>query len=101
IAAARERHERRRRGVVVIPQVVVYGLKGPYQLAGRGSQRDDRVGVAIVAEPEHTVVVGSGTPRRNEDQVPPGVRRQHGPGVGRTALWAMAPRHSLKAGSFG
>src|SRR5213596_2280110 len=47
---------------------------------------DDRVGVAIVAEPEHPVVVWSGTPRRNEDQVSPGVRRQHRPGVGRTAL---------------
>src|SRR3989449_5354918 len=65
---SRERHERRRRGVIVIPQVVVYGLKGPDQLAGRGSQRDDRVGVAIVAEPEHPVVVGSGTPRRRSEE---------------------------------
>src|SRR2546427_7757838 len=81
-ATVRDRHERRRRSIVVIPQVVVHGLKRPDQLAGRSPEGHDRVGVAVVAETEHAVVIGGGTPGGDEYEIPFRVRRQDRPSVG-------------------
>ena len=41
------RRQRRLGRDVVVPDVVMHGLEGPGELAGRGLQRDDRVGVPL------------------------------------------------------
>src|SRR6185295_15689301 len=85
-SAVRDGYQHRGRGVVVIPQIVVHGLKRPDYLAGRGSQGHDRVGVTIFPETEHAVVVGGGTSGGDEHEIPFGVRRQDRPGVGGACL---------------
>ena len=86
LAVARDRDERRWRGVVVIPQIVMNRLERPDQPACRGAQRDDRVGVPVVAKPQHAVVVRRGAARRHEDEVAVGIRDQGGPCVGAATL---------------
>ena len=52
--------QRRRRGQVVIPVVVMRRLKEPLQLAGRGVQREQRRAIQIRAEPIAAVEIGRG-----------------------------------------
>ncbi len=85
-AAVRDRHERRRRSIVVIPQIVVNRLKRPDHSAGRGPQGHDRVGVAVPPEAEHAVVVGGSASGGDEHEAALGGRGQHRPRVGGACL---------------
>ena len=76
------REERGRRRDVVVPEVVVHGLEVPRDLAGRGAQRDDRVGEAVVAGSQPAVVVGARAAGRHEHQVAPRIRDDARPRVG-------------------
>ena len=71
---------------VVVPEIVMNSLERPYSLAGRGAQRDDRVRIPVVAEPQHTVVVGCSAARRHEHEVALGIGDEGGPRVGASAL---------------
>ena len=86
-------------GVVVVPQVVMHGLEVPDDLPRRGAQRDDRVGVAVVAEALAAEVVGAGS-RRHEDEVALRVGRDHRPDVRRARRARRCrPARSRHAGS--
>ena len=50
-------HQHGRAGQVEVPQPVVDGLVVPRQLAGAGVERDQRLGVEVVAQPVAAVVV--------------------------------------------
>ena len=65
-AVVRERHERRRRSIVVVPEIVMDGLECPDDRAGRRFQRDQRIRVPVVTEPEAAIVVGCRTSGRDE-----------------------------------
>ena len=80
-AVARDGDERRRRGVVVVPEIVMHGLEMPHDAAGRRAQRHDRVRIAVVAEPKRAVVVGRGARRRHENQIARRIRRHDRPHV--------------------
>ncbi len=80
-AVARDGDERRRRGVVVVPQIVVHGLEMPHDPSGRRAQRHDRVRIAVVAEPECAVIVRRGARCRHENQIARRIRRHDRPHV--------------------
>ena len=66
-------------------------LKTPGDRAGRGPQRDDGVGVAVVALAFAAVKIGAWAAGRDEDQAKLGVSRDYRPGVGRArAVGALA-----------
>ena len=88
-AIAPEGHERRRRCVVVVPQIVVHRLEVPDELAGGCPERHDRVRVVVPAEPRAAVVVGARGAGRDDHEIARGVSSDHGPGVG--ASGAMGP----------
>ncbi len=70
-----------RRRVVIIPKVVVDGLKGPRHRAGRRAKRDDGVRVPVVARTLPAVVVRTGARRRDEHEAARRVRGDDRPHV--------------------
>ena len=82
LGAPADRRERRRRGVVVVPEIVMHGLEVPGDLAGRGPQCHDRVCVAIVAGTQPAVVVGARARGRRKDEASRRVRDHQRPDIG-------------------
>ncbi len=81
LAVARYGDERWRRGVVVVPQVVMHGLEVPHDAPGRRAKRDDGVRVAVVAGTKRAVIIRCGARRRHEDQVAGRIGRHDRPCV--------------------
>ena len=75
--------QRRLGGIVVVPDVVVDGLERPDHLAGLDVQRDDGIGVAVVAGAQAAPEVGAGAGGRQEDEAARLVDRHRRPDVGR------------------
>ena len=78
-------HQHRRRGQVVVPQIVVHGLEVPHPLAGGGAQRDDRVREQVGAGAIGAVEVRARRAHRQEDEPAleiGGDRRPHVGGAG-------------------
>src|SRR5215472_364358 len=73
--------EQRRGGTVKVPQIVMNELKAPDELAGFATQGDHGVGPLVVARAKAAVVVGTGTPGRDKEQVARGIHGHDGPGV--------------------
>ncbi len=99
--AARHRHQRRRRRQIPIPDVVVDGLVVPQPPAGRRVERQQRVGVEVVAEAVGAVEIGGGRSGRHEDDAARRVDRHAGPVVGAAAGLARAGRPGVGAGLTG
>ena len=101
VLAVRQRDQRRRRGIVVVPQIVMHGLEVPDEFSGRGAQRHDGIGIAVVAEPRDAVVVDRRAAGGQEHQVALRIRGNDGPGVGAAAANARLPFQVRYAGSCG
>ena len=102
-AAARvpDRHQRRRRGEIAIPDVVPDRLEVPHAPARRRIEGQQRVRVEVVAEPIGAIEVGRRRAGRDVDQSTHGVHRHPrpvvrgpavGPGVLRPGLVARFTR---------
>ena len=76
------RKQQRRGSNIVIPQIVMNGLKGPDLFSGRRFQYDDRIGIAIVARAKAAIVVRAGTSGGEEHQTVGLIDDDSGPGVG-------------------
>jgi hypothetical protein len=74
--------QRRLRRQVVIPDVVMHGLKRPDQFTGRGAQRDHGIGVLVVAGPLAAPEIRARRRRRQEYQSTPFVHRHRRPDIG-------------------
>src|SRR6185437_10244374 len=74
-------HEHGLRGQVEIPQVVMYELLVPDELAGTGVEREQRVCKAVVSEPGAAVEVRTRRSRRDVYQAMVLVDRHDAPGV--------------------
>src|SRR6185437_4797246 len=74
-------HEHGLRGQVEIPQVVMYELLVPDELAGTGVEREKRVCKAVVSEPGAAVEVRTRRSRRDVYQAMVLVDRHDAPGV--------------------
>jgi hypothetical protein len=84
-SVALHRDQHRRRGQVVVPQVVVDGLEVPDALASRGAQRHHRIGEEVGAGTIGAVEVGARRTDRQEHQTAlevGGDRRPHIGGAG-------------------
>ena len=64
----------------------MHGLECPYQLARRRAQGNDGIGVAVVPESQHAVIVRGGAARRDEHEVALRVCRERRPCVRAAAL---------------
>jgi hypothetical protein len=80
---------------------VVHGLEVPEPLPGRRVQRQQGVGVEVVAEAVGAVEIGGGRPGRHEDDAARHVDRHAGPVVGAAAGLAPADGPGLGAGLTG
>ena len=100
-AVARHRNQRRRRGVVVIPEIVVNGLEVPYNAAGGRPERHDRVRIAVVAGTKRAVVVGGCARRGQEDQSRAGSALMIDQTFAAPVRAALPSRQLTNAGSFG
>ena len=97
VADAVDLEERRLRGHVVVPVIVVHGLEVPAHRAAVGVERDDRARVVVEAVALAAVVVGRGVAGGHEDEAALGVARQDRPHVrraGRVLLAGLALRRS-------
>ena len=72
----------RRRGDVVVPEIVMNGLEVPDARPGVRPQRDDRVRKQVVAEPLAAEVVVARAARRHEHEIARRIGDDHRPGVG-------------------
>ena len=73
--------EERRGRVVVIPEIMMNGLKKPDHLPGGRAEGDDRVRVAILPLSLAAKVVRTRARRRQKDKVARRIGRHHAPGV--------------------
>src|SRR5438132_1867441 len=78
--------EKRRRGRVVIPQIMVNKLKPPGDFSGLGMKGDHRIGPLVVAGTQSAIIVRAGAAGGNEDKVPLRIDSHNGPGVCSTAF---------------
>src|SRR4029077_384278 len=60
-----DRGQERRRGGVVVPEIVVHELEAPRDFPRLRAQRDDGVGPLIVTGPQSSVVIGARTAGRH------------------------------------
>ncbi len=74
--------QRRLRRQIVIPDIVMHGLKRPDPLAGLGAQRHDRIGVVVVAGPLAAPEIRARRRRRQEHQAAFLVHRHRRPDIG-------------------
>ncbi len=74
--------ERRRGGEVVVPQSVVHALKVPHELAAVRRDREQALGVKIIAVTIAAVIVVGRRADRNEHEAELGIRAERRPRVG-------------------
>ena len=74
-----QRSQKRRRGAVKIPEIMMDDLEAPDELPGFSAQSDHGVGPLVVAGTQAAVIVGAGAAGGNEEQVAFGINRHDGP----------------------
>ena len=74
--------QRRLRRQVVIPDVVMHGLKRPHEFAGLGAQRDHGIGMLVVAGPLAAPEIRARRRRRQEYHAAVFVHRHRRPDIG-------------------
>src|SRR5207247_9716717 len=94
LAVMRQGCEKRRRGRVVVPQIMVDKLKTPSDFSGLGMKGDHRIRPLIVSRAQTAVVVRTGAASGNEDKVAFRIDSHNRPGIRRAAL----PRLARSAG---
>lgn len=73
--------ERRLRGEVVIPQVVMNALKVPHDFSGGSAQSDNGIGVAVVTGTQAGVEIRAGAARGNKNEITRGIGAEERPRV--------------------
>src|SRR5258708_25849406 len=66
-------------------------LEGPYTLTGGGPQRDDAIRVQVRPFSFPSIVIGTGTGRRDVHDVPGRIHRKDRPGIGAASLMRLRP----------
>ena len=93
----RNRHERRRRREVAIPDVVLHALEVPHAFTGCRAEAEDGVREQVVAVPVAAVEIVGGGSRRGEDETALLVEGDAGPGVGAAGVFPGVLRPRLVA----
>src|SRR5581483_9015300 len=79
ISAHVEQHRRRR--YIIVPEIVVHGLKGPDAPAGFSVQSHDGIRKQVVADPFASIVIGARAARWHEQQIAAGINGNNRPGI--------------------